>query len=224
MNEVQNEKKVSTGMAVLITLLVVLLVGCISFIVYDKFIKKENSNPTITDKDKNNEATGENKDAEVELKSWMTYLLNSDIDNIELTRIVCPNECNEPGDWKVVTKFVTKEDLKNIFKKLNDEQLYIISNAYGKGEDDYYLNIKYKVNNKLHSFGLDNSGWMDEYYIEDGVAAATNPELFIADSELRTLLKESNPIELSKEGEGGKRFAFKRYDNSLPTIIESYFK
>ena len=86
------------------------------------------------------------------------------------------------------------------------------------------MNIKYKVNNKLHSFGLDNSGWMDEYYIEDGVAAATNPELFIADSELRTLLKESNPIELSKEGEGGKRFAFKEYDNSLPTIIESYFK
>lgn len=154
----------------------------------------------------------------------MTYLLNSDIDNIELTRTVCQNECNELENWKVEKKFVTKEDLKNIFKKLNDEQLYIISNAYGKGEDNYYLDIKYKVNNKLHSFGLDNSGWMDEYYIEDGVAAATNPELFIADSELRALLKESNPIELSKEGEGGKRFAFKEYDNSLPTIIESYFK
>lgn len=56
MNEVQNEKKVSTGVVVLITLLVVLLVGCISFIVYDKFIKKDNSNPTVTDKDKNNEA------------------------------------------------------------------------------------------------------------------------------------------------------------------------
>lgn len=72
MNEVQN-KKTYTLKVVLITLLVVLLVvllvGCISFIVYDKFIKKENSNPTITDKDKNNEATGENKDVEVELKS-----------------------------------------------------------------------------------------------------------------------------------------------------------
>lgn len=56
MNEVQNEKKVSTGVVVLITLLVVLLVGCISFIVYDKFVKKENSNPMVTDKDKNNEA------------------------------------------------------------------------------------------------------------------------------------------------------------------------
>lgn len=56
MNEVQNEKKVSTAVVVLITLLVVLLVGCISFIVYDKFIKKDNSNPTVTDKDKNNEA------------------------------------------------------------------------------------------------------------------------------------------------------------------------
>ena len=94
MNEVQN-KKTYTLKVVLITLLVVLLVGCISFIVYDKFIKKENSNPTITDKDKNNEATGENKDAEVELKSWMTYLLNSDIDNIELERAVCQSECNE---------------------------------------------------------------------------------------------------------------------------------
>lgn len=56
MNEVQNEKKVSTGVVVLITLLLVLLVGCISFIVYDKFVKKENSNPTVTDKDKNTEA------------------------------------------------------------------------------------------------------------------------------------------------------------------------
>ena len=210
-------------MAVLITLLVVLLVGCISFIVYDKFIKKENSNPTITDKDKNNEAIGENKDAEVELKSWMTYLLNSDIDNIELGRAVCQNECNELENWKVETKFVTKEDLKNIFKKLNDEQLYIISNADGKGEDDYYLNIKYKVNNKSYSFSVDNSGWMDESCLDDAFDAPI-PELFIADSKLRTLLKESNPIELSKESEGGKRFAFKRYDNSLPTIIESYFK
>ena len=55
MNEVQN-KKTYTLKVVLITLLVVLLVGCISFIVYDKFIKKDNSNPTVTDKDKNNEA------------------------------------------------------------------------------------------------------------------------------------------------------------------------
>ena len=222
MNEVQNEKKVSTGMAVLITLLVVLLVGCISFIVYDKFIKKENSNPTITDKDKNNEATGENKDAEVELKSWMTYLLNSDIDNIELERAVCPNECNVPGDWKVETKFVTKEDLKNIFKKLNDEQLYIIEGE-GKGEADYSLEIKYKVNNKSYNFALDESGWMYGYCLDDAFDAPI-PELFIADSKLRALLKESNPIELPKETEERTRFAFKEYDNSLPTIIESYFK
>ena len=222
MNEVQNEKKVSTGMAVLITLLVVLLVGCISFIVYDKFIKKENSNPTITDKDKNNEATGENKDAEVELKSWMTYLLNSDIDNIELERTVCPNEYNTPADCKVETKFVTKEDLKSIFKKLNDEQLYIIEGE-GKGEDDYYLYIRYKVNNKSYSFSVDNSGWMGESCLDDAFDAPI-PELFIADSKLRALLKESNPIELPKETEERARFAFKEYDNSLPTIIESYFK
>ena len=222
MNEVQN-KKTYTLKVVLITLLVVLLVGCISFIVYDKFIKKENSNPTITDKDKNNEATGENKDVEVELKSWMTYLLNSDIDNIELERAVCPNECNEPGDWKVETKFVTKEDLKNIFKKLNDEQLYIISNAEGKGEDDYYLYIRYKVNNKSYNFYVDNSGWMGESCSDDAFDAPA-PELYISDSKLRALLKESNPIELLKESEEAKRFAFKEYDNSLPTIIESYFK
>ena len=221
MNEVQN-KKTYTLKVVLITLLVVLLVGCISFIVYDKFIKKENSNPTITDKDKNNEATGENKDAEVELKSWMTYLLNSDIDNIELERAVCPNEYNTPADCKVETKFVTKEDLKNIFKKLNDEQLYIIEGE-GKGEADYSLEIKYKVNNKSYNFALDESGWMYGYCLDDAFDAPI-PELFIADSKLRALLKESNPIELPKETEERTRFAFKEYDNSLPTIIESYFK
>ena len=124
---------------------------------------------------------------------------------------------------KVETKFVTKEDLKNIFKKLNDEQLYIISNAYGKGEADYSLEIKYKVNNKSYNFALDESGWMGESCSDDEFDAP-DPELYISDSKLRALLKESNPIELSKEGEGGKRFAFKEYDNSLPTIIESYFK
>ena len=62
MNEVQN-KKIYTLKVVLITLLVVLLVGCISFIVYDKFIKKDNkeNNPQTEEKDNtaNNSQTEE---------------------------------------------------------------------------------------------------------------------------------------------------------------------
>ncbi len=60
MNEIKN-KKGDTVKVVLITLLVVLLVGCISFIVYDKFIKKDNkeNNPQTAEKD--NSVTDENK-------------------------------------------------------------------------------------------------------------------------------------------------------------------
>ena len=64
MNEVQN-KKIYTLKVVLITLLVVLLVGCISFIAYDKFIKKDNTenNPQTEEKDNTkNDSQIENKD------------------------------------------------------------------------------------------------------------------------------------------------------------------
>ncbi len=55
MNEIKN-KKGDTVKVVLIIVLLVLLIASMSFTVYDKFIKKDNSNPMATDKDKNNEA------------------------------------------------------------------------------------------------------------------------------------------------------------------------
>ena len=78
MNEVQN-KKTYTLKVVLITLLVVLLVGCISFIVYDKFIKKDNkeNNPQTVEKDNsaNNSQTEEKdntkNDSQVENKDGL---------------------------------------------------------------------------------------------------------------------------------------------------------
>ena len=54
MNEIKN-KKGDTVKVVLIIVLLILLIASMSFTVYDKFIKKDNSNPTVTDKDKNNE-------------------------------------------------------------------------------------------------------------------------------------------------------------------------
>ena len=43
MNEVKSEKKISAGVIVLIISLIVLLVGCIGFISYDKFLNGNNN-------------------------------------------------------------------------------------------------------------------------------------------------------------------------------------
>ena len=104
MNEVQNEKKVSTGVVVLITLLVVLLVGCISFIVYDKFIKKDNTenNPQTEEKDNTkNDSQIENKDdLIVNGEKYELIDINADV-NFDSYKIVL-NTCLECGSWTFI--------------------------------------------------------------------------------------------------------------------------
>ena len=60
MNEIKN-KKGDTVKVVLIIVLLILLIASMSFTIYDKFIKKANSNPEVTDKDKNNETQDKNQ-------------------------------------------------------------------------------------------------------------------------------------------------------------------
>lgn len=115
MNEVQN-KKIYTLKVVLITLLVVLLVGCISFIVYDKFIKKDNkeNNPQTEEKDNtaNNSQTEEKdntkNDSQVENKDGLIvngekYKLidinaDADFDSFKVTL----NACLGCGSWDFI--------------------------------------------------------------------------------------------------------------------------
>ena len=104
MNEVQNEKKVSTGVVVLITLLVVLLVGCISFIVYDKFIKKDNTenNPQTEEKDNTkNDSQIENKDdLIVNGEKYELIDINADVD-FDSYKVVL-NNCLGCGSWTFI--------------------------------------------------------------------------------------------------------------------------
>ncbi len=77
MNEIKN-KKGDTVKVVLIIVLLVLLIASMSFTVYDKFIKKENSNPTVTDKDKSNETQDKNQDEVSNLvKDDQIYMTNN---------------------------------------------------------------------------------------------------------------------------------------------------
>ena len=160
MNEVQNEKKVSTGVVVLITLLVVLLVGCISFIVYDKFIKKENNNPTVTDKDKNNEATNENNE-----KEKITLDINS---NLIKTLIEPFNIYNNSYFYLLDEKAMNPNDENNIpnvmrFAALNSK-VYDLAETKGWEKDAYkkddvyynlYVNAKTLEENFRKIYGND---------------------------------------------------------------------
>ena len=77
MNEIKN-KKGDTVKVVLIIVLLILLIASMSFTVYDKFIKKENSNPTVTDKDKNNETQDKNQNEVSNLvKDDQIYMTNN---------------------------------------------------------------------------------------------------------------------------------------------------
>ena len=49
----ENKRQLSTGIVVLITTLVIALIGTISFIVYDKVIKKEDVKEPITNEENN---------------------------------------------------------------------------------------------------------------------------------------------------------------------------
>ena len=103
MNEVQN-KKIYTLKVVLITLLVVLLVGCISFIVYDKFIKKDNTenNPQTEEKDNTkNDSQIENKDdLIVNGEKYELIDINADVD-FDSYKVVL-NTCLGCGSWTFI--------------------------------------------------------------------------------------------------------------------------
>ena len=77
MDEIKN-KKGDKVKIVLIIVLLVLLIASMSFTVYDKFIKKENSNPAVTDKDKNNETQDKNQNEVSNLvKDDQIYMTNN---------------------------------------------------------------------------------------------------------------------------------------------------
>ena len=77
MNEIKN-KKGDTVKVVLIIVLLILLIASMSFTIYDKFIKKENSNPAVTDKDKNNETQDKNQNEVSNLvKDDQIYMTNN---------------------------------------------------------------------------------------------------------------------------------------------------
>ena len=110
MNEIQNgvkNKKGDTVKVVLIIVLLILLIASMSFTVYDKFIKKENSNPMVTDKDKNNEDNIKN-DSQIENKDdlivngekYELIDINADVD-FDSYKVVL-NNCLGCGSWTFI--------------------------------------------------------------------------------------------------------------------------
>ena len=103
MNEDSNKKKVSIGIVLLITLLVVLLLGCIGFIVYDKFIKNDINNLQTEGKAVSNKEELKNATEEVsKLSNFLSVFFEYDKKGknlilypefrLELVEIMLPNE------------------------------------------------------------------------------------------------------------------------------------
>lgn len=73
-------KRMSTGVVVLITTLVIALIGTISFIVYDKVIKKEEVKEPITNEENKPSNEVVKKEINVEIKNNMFYVNNNKVD------------------------------------------------------------------------------------------------------------------------------------------------
>ena len=105
-------KRMSTGVVVLITTLVIALIGTISFIVYDKVIKKAEVKEPITNEENN------------EIKEPVT------------------NEENKPSNEVVTGKIIVEEKNNMLYVNNNKIDFYSVSDAAKKydytSEDDFY--------------------------------------------------------------------------------------
>ena len=151
MNEEVKPKKSSTIVTVLITLLVVALIGCISFIVYDKVIKKNNTS---------NQTTNEVK--------------NLDINGSEIKKLTFPFKIGDyigPGLEIVPFDFNVSEMNRNQkmtivanLTKYNYYDIYDVEKMYLINGEPYNTYIEQSDMKSMYDkiFGVDNSDYNDD--------------------------------------------------------------
>ena len=137
------EKKKNKSIVICIVVMVtVLLTVCILFATGVFSFKSEKTDSEITDNGGKDDLQDKN------LASWMNYLLNQDITNIELTRSYADT------NKKYKTVELTRNDLRKIFTKFMNYQIikmYSLGTGFTFGDD---LKITYTLNGNSYCVSI----------------------------------------------------------------------
>lgn len=122
----------------LVIILITLLVFSLGiYVVYDKVKKQTDDN----------------------LQNWMTYLLESDIQEISITKTTSIIFGDDDDYHEQV--YLTKDELNNIFQKLNNYNLEkIYSGGIGFAGNDLTFSVTYLVDNQLYKFQIIRGGYI----------------------------------------------------------------
>ena len=120
---------------IILTTLLVFSLGI--YVVYDKIRKQTDDN----------------------LQNWMTYLLESDIQEISITK-TSSVLTGADEDYREQV-YLTKDELKNIFQELNNYNLEkIYSGGIGFAGNDLTFIVTYLVDNQLYKFQIIRGGYI----------------------------------------------------------------
>ena len=204
--EKQNNNK--GVIALLIIIIIILSVLCVLFatgtISFNLNKTKDNEiNENVNDK------VDDNVSDENNYATWMNYILEQNITNVNIDR---SRYADNPDDEYHAKINLTTEQLKNLFTKLMNYKLvkyYLHGSGFTYGD---IITISYSVNNNDYSVQIANGQlWADDVSIKD-----TN---------LLNALENSNHIvenEDVKSMEGAYyNYRFQGYDES---ILDEYFK
>jgi len=144
------EKKENMLM-VLVIILSIFVIFLSSYLIYDKVLNKDNN----VDNNTNNNITqnnDENNNLQSQYQDWMEYIINSNINSIELSYCKKNDNDLQVGD----TINITNTDLNNIFDEMKKGTIY--KHYYGAfgGPCMKTITINYTVNEKDHIIRIDD--------------------------------------------------------------------
>lgn len=157
--ENKNNKK---SLYVIIAILCVLVLLLGGFIIYDKVLK---NNPKQNET--NNNTNQDNTPTEEEsTNNWMDYILNNEINSIELT--YCTDDpTNELGIPTKKSINITKNDLNKIFDEMKKGTIYKNYSVGLGGPCMGKINIDYTTNKKQYNLNLILYQLIDPDFTED---------------------------------------------------------
>ena len=202
----EQEKNKNGIIALLVVIIIVLLTLVVLFATGTISFKHGEANTN----ENNNQQTNESNDAQTNnYATWMNYILNQNIVNINIDR---SRYAEDPKDEYHGKVDLTTEQLKNIFSKLMNYNLvkyYLQGSGFTFGD---ILTISYSSNGTNYDVKIANGQlWADEGSLKDN-------------NLLNALENSSHTTENEdvKNMEGAFfNYRFQGYDNS---ILDEYFK
>lgn len=214
-----NKKKNVLGTLVII-IIICFIFGAGGFYLGSKFNNNEITNINNTN---NNNQTGNdidlnknNEDVNLEYDSWITYIINSNINSVVVDYCVATGNI-EMSDYNVVNKTIniTSSDLNRILAEMKKGK--VTKNYYGGlgGDCSYGIDINYTTN-KNYNVRLQSNKYISYDYNnvdEVGLAYLENTNY--------TIKKWSENIDLETEE---YMFEYTYDDSIIDTIINEYTK